>query len=80
MDVLRAIQPRALHRHWAALKVMEDHLSRNAFFVGDYTIADIALFAYTHVSHEGGFSLDNFPNTREWIARVKAQPGYVPMT
>jgi glutathione S-transferase len=64
---------------WAALKVMEEHLSRNAFFVSDYTIADISLFAYTHVSHEGGFSLDNFPRIRKWIDRVKAQPGFVPM-
>jgi glutathione S-transferase len=58
---------------------MENHLSKNDFFVDDYTIADIALFAYTHVSHEGGFSLDNFPKIRKWIDRVKAQPGSVPM-
>jgi glutathione S-transferase len=37
------------------------------------------LFAYTHVSHEGGFSLDAFPNVRAWIARVRAQPGFVAM-
>ena len=64
---------------WAALKVMEDHLAKNDFFVGGYSIADIALFAYTHVSHEGGFPLDQFPNIRKWIDRVKAQPGFVPM-
>jgi glutathione S-transferase len=64
---------------WAALKVIEDHLSKNDFFVGDYSIADIGLFAYTHVSHEGGFPLDQFPNIRKWIDRVKAQPGFVPM-
>jgi glutathione S-transferase len=64
---------------WAALKVMEEHLSKNDFFVGDYTIADIALFAYTHVSHEGGFPLDNFPKIRAWLERVKAQPGFIPM-
>ncbi len=58
---------------------MEAHLAKNDFFVGDYTIADIALFAYTHVSHEGGFLLDNFPKIRKWIDRVKAQPGFVPM-
>jgi glutathione S-transferase len=45
---------------WAALKIMEDHLAKNDFFVGDYSIADIALFAYTHISHEGGFRLDPF--------------------
>ena len=63
----------------AALRLMEQHLSRNDFFVGDYTIADIALFAYIHVSHEGGFPLDDFPKIRAWIERVKAQPAYVPM-
>ena len=64
---------------WAALKIMEDHLAKNDFFVGEYSIADIALFAYTHVSHEGGFPLDEFPKIRGWIKRVQAQPGFVPM-
>ncbi|HEY7219603.1 MAG TPA: glutathione S-transferase family protein [Candidatus Binatia bacterium] len=64
---------------WAALKIMEDHLSKNDFFVGDYSIADIALFAYTHVAHEGGFPLNDFPKIRVWIERVKAQPGFVAM-
>jgi len=63
----------------AALKVMEQHLTANEFFVGDYTIADIALFAYTHVSHEGGFPLDDFPKVRAWLKRVKAQPRFIPM-
>ena len=62
---------------WAALKIMEDHLVKTDFFVGDYSIADIALFAYTHVSHEGGFPLDDFPKIRAWVERVKAQPGFV---
>jgi len=62
---------------WAALDIMEQHLAKNDFFVGDYSIADIALFAYTHVAHEGGFPLDNFPKIRDWIDRVKAQPGFV---
>src|SRR5918994_4095672 len=64
---------------WAALKVMEGNLSRNMFFAGDYSIADIALFAYTHVSYEGGFPLDDFPKIRAWIERVKRQPRFVPM-
>jgi glutathione S-transferase len=63
----------------AALKVMEERLSKNDFFVVDYTIADIALFAYTHVSHEGGFLLDDFPKIRTWIERVKSQPHFVSM-
>jgi len=62
---------------WAALKVMEDHLSKNDFFVTDYSIADIAVFAYTHVSHEGGFPLDDFPKIRAWIERVKTQVGFI---
>ena len=65
---------------WAALKVMEQHLTAHEFFAGDYTIADIALFAYTHVSHEGGFPLDDFPKIRAWLKRVKAQPGFIPMS
>jgi glutathione S-transferase len=64
---------------WAALRVMEGHLANNDFFVGDYSIADIALFAYTHVSHEGGFPLEDFPKIRSWIERVKAQPGFIAM-
>ncbi|MGE5304970.1 MAG: glutathione binding-like protein, partial [Alphaproteobacteria bacterium] len=64
---------------WAALKVMEGHLSKQDFFVGGYTIADIALFAYTQVSHEGGFPLDDFPKIRAWLDRIRAQPGYIPM-
>ncbi len=62
---------------WAALRVMEGHLSKNDFFVGSYTIADIALFAYTQVSHEGGFPLDDFPKIRAWLDRIKAQPGFI---
>jgi glutathione S-transferase len=64
---------------WTALKIMEDHLVKTDFFVGDYSIADIALFAYTHVSHEGGFPLDDFPRIQAWIERMKAQPGFVSM-
>jgi len=64
---------------WTALKLMEEHLATNNFFAGDYSIADIALFAYTQVAHEGGFPLDNFPKVRAWIERVKEQPGFVPM-
>jgi glutathione S-transferase len=65
---------------WAALKIIEEHLNKHDFFVGDYSIADIALFVYTHVSDEGGFPLDDFSKLRAWIERVKAQEGFVPMT
>jgi glutathione S-transferase len=63
---------------YAALDALERHLGANDFLVaGGYTIADIALYAYTHVAHEGGFDLDRYPRVREWLARVAAQPGHV---
>jgi len=66
---------------WAALDVMERHLTDHAFFVGErYTIADIALYAYTHVADEGGFPLDRHAAVRAWLERVRAQPGHVPIT
>lgn len=64
-----------------ALGVMEGHLCQNDYFVGGrYSVADIALYAYTHVAHEGGFDLTGYPAVRAWIGRVAAQPGYVPIT
>ena len=64
-----------------ALGVMETHLRDNHFLVGgSYSIADIALYAYTHVAHEGGFDLGGYPAVRAWIERVAAQPGYIPIT
>ena len=63
-----------------ALDVMENHLKSNAFFVGGrYSIADIALYAYTHVAHEGGFDLANYPNINAWFKRIEATPNYVTM-
>jgi glutathione S-transferase len=65
---------------YAALGVMERHLAENEFFVGGrYSIADIALYAYTHVADQGGFELSSHPCLRAWLARVEAQPGYVRM-
>ena len=64
----------------AALRVMEQQLARTPFLAGaQYTIADIALYAYTHVAHEGRYSLQDYPAVRQWLARVEQQPGYVPM-
>jgi len=61
-----------------ALAVMESHLAERPFFVADaYTIADIALYAYTHVAPEGGFDLAPYPAVRDWLARVREQPGHV---
>lgn len=64
----------------AALKLMEDHLARQPWFVGNAaTLADIALFAYTHVCEQGCFALDDYPAVRAWLARMRALPGYVAM-
>ncbi|ERT06595.1 glutathione S-transferase, C-terminal domain protein, partial [Lyngbya aestuarii BL J] len=66
---------------YAALGVMENQLKDHPFFGGDhYTIADICLFAYTHVAHEGGFDLTHFPAISAWINRVKEQPNYISIT
>jgi glutathione S-transferase len=66
---------------YAALKLMEEHLKSHNFFVGErYTIADIALFAYTHVADEGGFELAQFPAIGAWIERIKQQTGYISIT
>ncbi len=65
----------------AALRAMEEHLAGRAFLVGErYTIADIALYAYTHVAPEGGFELEPYPAINEWLARVAAQPGHIAIT
>ena len=65
----------------AALAVMEQHLATRTYFVGElYSIADVALFAYTHVADEGGFDLAPYPAVRAWLARVAREPGHVPIT
>lgn len=65
---------------YAALAVMEQHLANGDYFVGTTpTIADLSLYAYTHVAHEGGFSLEKFPRIRAWLDRIAAAPGHVTM-
>lgn len=65
---------------YAALGVMEGQLRSQEFMTGDkFTIADIALFAYTHVADEGGFDLKDFPAVVHWIERIKSRSGYTPM-
>ena len=67
-------------RGYQALQVMEAHLGKHDFFAaGRYTIADIALYAYTHVAHECDFDLTAFPATRAWLKRVAAQPRHIRM-
>jgi glutathione S-transferase len=64
-----------------ALGVMEKHLEGRQFFVGgSYSVADIALYAYTHVADEGGFDLEDFPAVCVWLERVSSQPGYILIT
>ena len=66
---------------YAALDVMEKHLTGRSFFIGEhYSIADIALYAYTHVAEEGGFDLTSYVNIRPWLERVRLQPKHIPIT
>jgi glutathione S-transferase len=63
---------------YAAFDAMERHLSNHDWFVASsMTLADIALYAYTHVAHEGGFDLSPYPSVQAWLERVAAQPGHV---
>lgn len=80
-ELQRAEQPGRKARGDGALGVMEQHLEARSFFVGGrYGVADIALYAYTHVAEEGGFDLAAYPAVRAWLARVAAQPGHVPIS
>jgi glutathione S-transferase len=68
-------------RGYDALGVMEGHLKSREWFVGErYSVADIALYAYTHVADEGGFDLARYPAIRAWLERVKSQPRHIPIT
>jgi glutathione S-transferase len=65
----------------AALAVMDGHLGANDWFAGGrYSIADIALYGYTHCAGDGGFDLARYPAVQRWIARVQAQPAHIPMS
>jgi len=76
----RAELPRLRERGHQALAVMEGHLARRPFFVGErYSIADIALYAYTHCAADGGFDLGRYPSVQAWLARVRTQPRHVPL-
>jgi glutathione S-transferase len=71
---------RLLAGGYAALDAMEGHLASRAYLVGErYSLADISLYAYTHVADEGGFDLQEYPAIRAWLGRVAAQPGHVPI-
>jgi glutathione S-transferase len=69
-----------MEQGYHALGVMEKHLALHRYFVADrYSIADIALYAYSHLAHECDFDLTRYPAVRDWIARVEDEPGHVPM-
>jgi len=79
-DQQRALIPAKRAGGEAALSLMDQHLAECPFFCGDAaSLADIALFAYTHVAGEGGFSLTDHPHIRDWITRIEALPGFIPM-
>jgi len=66
---------------YAALDVLEKGLAGKSFLVGNrYSLADISLYAYTHVAGEGGFDLGKYPNIRAWCERVTQQPKWAPIT
>jgi glutathione S-transferase len=72
--------PARMKGGYAALDAMERHLDGREYLVGQrYSIADISLYAYTHVAHEGDFDLGGYPAIRAWLERVAAQPGHVPI-
>jgi len=76
----RALAESKMSGGYRALEVMEGQLAREPFFVaGRFSIADMALYAYTHVAGDGGFDLERFPALRAWLRRVEMQPGYAPM-
>ena len=80
----RELQKHALEewfeRGYQALRVMERHLESHEFFAaGRYTIADIALYGYTHAANECGYDLTSFPAVRAWLRRVALQPRHIPM-
>jgi glutathione S-transferase len=79
-DSRRSELPKLQQRGSEALRVMEQHLSSRQFLAAErYSIADIALYAYTHAAGDGGFDLAEYPAIRAWLARVEAQPHFVRM-
>ncbi len=76
-----ALLPAKIKAGYAALDVMEQQLGKTDFLVGGkYSIADIALYAYTHVAHEGGFDLSDYPAIMAWLLRVQSRPNHTLIT
>jgi len=79
-DGQRAQLPAKRSAGEAALALMDEHLAGRGWFVGSApTLADIALYAYTHVAGDGGFRLEDYPGVSAWLAPIEALPGYLPM-
>tara|TARA_R110002124_G_scaffold54817_4_gene155577 strand:+ start:989 stop:1600 length:612 start_codon:yes stop_codon:yes gene_type:complete len=77
---MQARFPEWHQKGYAALDVMETHLKDKTYFVNNtYSIADIALYAYTHKAHEGDFDLASYPNIRNWLTRLEAHPKHITM-
>jgi glutathione S-transferase len=80
LEAKRHLVPEWHARGNAALSVMETHLAKHVWFAGDrYSIADIALYAYTHCAGEGGFDLSRYGAVSDWLERVAGEPGYIPL-
>jgi glutathione S-transferase len=79
-DLQRLQMPGKRQAGNAALKLMDEHLSTSAWFVGDQvTLADVCLFAYTHVASEADFDIKRYPHVLQWIERLKGHPRYTAM-
>ena len=79
-DAQRAQIPGKRAAGAAALTLMDEHLAAQPYFVGArLSLADIALYAYTHVAEDGGFRLGDYPNVGVWLGRVAATSGYIPL-
>ncbi|HEX8512335.1 MAG TPA: glutathione S-transferase family protein [Allosphingosinicella sp.] len=80
-EMQRALLPAKREAGEAALRLMDEHLAGRAFFVGDrLSLADIALYAYTHVAEEGGFDLGRYPEVGRWLGQVTSEPNHLPMS
>jgi glutathione S-transferase len=80
-DLQRTLLPGKREAGEAALRLMDEHLATRRFFVGEsLSLADVALYAYTHVAEDGGFRLSDYPAVTAWLGRVAQAPGYVSMT
>jgi glutathione S-transferase len=80
-DLQRTLLPIRREAGEAALTLMDEHLTQTPFLVGGrFGLADIALYAYTHVCEEGGYQLSRYPAVQDWIARVAARPGHIAIT